>query len=542
MTDCIPVLDHPPVKKHRCICYAPTGIAALAHLVLSANSASNASAGANPMKDTVSPILPLDAAGITGWTEQADVLIVGGGGAGICAAIEAADAGASVVVLDAASEAGGSTAMAGGLIYMGGGTPTQLACGFEDDIEEMYRYLMLASGPDADAAKVRLYCDRTLEHYDWLTRQGVEFKPEYYPHKHTNTPNEAALMITGNEEAWPFIQHARPAPRGHKPRIKGDHGGIPLMQNLLRSAREKGVTVICEARALTTIRQGNEIVGIAARLDMQERCFRAHRGVILAAGGFIMNREMVALHSPRLAKGNYPNGNANDTGEGIRMGVGAGGRAVNMHEGFICTPFYPPHQFLESIIVDETGKRFINEDVYHGRLGSALLDRPDGRYYLIIDSRHFDVLTRPPMGGYPVAATADTATELESELQLPPGALQRTLSDYNLHAALAQDPAFHKNPKFLTSLDRPPYAAFDLTPGKGAIFATMTFGGLDTLPTGEVLGQQGTPVPGLYAAGRNSAGLPRCAAGYSSGMSIGDATFFGRLAGQRAAGRVGGEN
>ena len=72
-----------------------------------------------------------------------------------------------------------------------------------------------------------------------------------------------------------------------------------------------------------------------------------------------------------------------------------------MHEGFICTPFYPPHQFLEAIIVNELGQRFINEDVYHGRLGSAILDRPEGRYYLIIDSRNFDILERPPMGGVP---------------------------------------------------------------------------------------------------------------------------------------------
>jgi succinate dehydrogenase/fumarate reductase flavoprotein subunit len=156
-------------------------------------------------------------------------------------------------------------------------------------------------------------------------------------------------------------------------------------------------------------------VGIAVRIDMQERYFKARRGVVLAAGGFIMNEEMVANYAPRLARGNYPNGNPNDTGGGIRIGMGAGGAAINMHEGFVCTPFYPPHQFLESIIVDETGNRFINEDVYHGRLGSAILDKPEGRYYLVIDSRHFDVLDEPPMGGYPVKGTGESIEELERE-------------------------------------------------------------------------------------------------------------------------------
>ena len=492
---------------------------------------------ATPMNNQTFSEESIDAASIGDWNAETDVLIVGGGGAGICAAIEAADAGARVTVLEAASEPGGSTAMAGGLIYLGGGTPTQQACGFDDDVEEMYRYLMLAAGPDADSEKVRLYCDRSLEHYNWLTGQGVVFKPEYYPGKHTNTPNEAALMITGNEEAWPYINHARPAPRGHKPRIKGDHGGIPLMQNLLRSARDKGVQILCDARALTTIKSGSEVLGLSVRINMQQQYFRANRGVVLAAGGFIMNREMVAAYAPRLARGNYPNGNPNDTGGGIRIGMGAGGAAINMHEGFVCTPFYPPQQFLESIIVDQTGNRLINEDVYHGRLGSAILDKPDGRYYLIIDSRHFGVLEKPPLGGYPVAGTGESIDELEQELDLPTGALKDTLTTYNHFAAKAEDPDYHKSSKYLVPLDQPPYAAFDLTLGNGAIFAVMTFGGLDTLPTGEVLTVEKNIIPGLFAAGRNSAGLPRCAEGYSSGMSIGDATFFGRIAGLSAANR-----
>jgi 3-oxo-5alpha-steroid 4-dehydrogenase len=489
------------------------------------------------MKDKVAPLPAVDSDSVQDWYAETDVLVVGGGGAGICAAIEAADAGADVIVLEAASEPGGSTAMAGGLIYMGGGTATQLACGFTDSIEDMYNYLMQACGPEADAAKVRLYCDRTLEHYDWLIRQGVIFKPEYYPGKHTNTPNEAALMMTGNEEAWPYSDHARPAPRGHKPQIKGDHGGIPLMRTLLQRARDKGVQILCDARALAVIRHGEAVVGVNARIDMRETRMRARRGVVLAAGGFIMNRDMVAAYAPRLARGNYPNGNPNDTGDGIRIGLGAGAAMANMHDGFICTPFYPPGQFLESIIVDETGQRFINEDVYHGRLGSVILDRPDGRYYLIIDSRHFEVLQRPPMGGYPVAATGESIEELAEALQLPVPALVNTLSAYNRFAALGQDPRCHKHAKYLAPLDAPPYAAFDLTPGNGAIFATMTFGGLQTLPTGEVLTASNAIIPGLFAAGRNSAGLPRCAEGYSSGMSIGDATFFGRLAGLSAAGR-----
>lgn len=483
--------------------------------------------------DPTRPV-PLDS--VLDWHATTDVLIAGAGGAGTSAAIEALDAGAEVMLLEAASAGGGSTALSGGLIYMGGGTPVQHSCGFEDSTEAMYQYLLAASGPDADQAKIKLYCDESLQHFDWLIAQGVEFKHEYYAEKHTNTPNEAALMMTGNEDAWPDRNLAAPAPRGHKPRIKGDHGGIPLMKALLASAIAKGVDLVCDARVLNSIvdAQGR-VCGAVVRIDGQQRCIRARRGVVLCCGGFIMNREMVEHYAPRLALGNYPNGNPFDTGGGIKVGEAAGGALVNMHEGFICTPFYPPSEFLQAVIIDDSGERFINEDVYHGRMGSAILDRPERRYYLIIDSRHFEVLDRAPLGGYPVAAVEESATELEVALRLPEGSFSGMLRSYNEHAAAGADPQFHKHERFLVPLDRPPYAAYELTLGQGGFFAVMTFGGLDTLPSGEVLNGDGQVIAGLFAAGRNSAGVPRSAQGYASGMSVGDATFFGRKAGYACA-------
>ncbi len=491
----------------------------------------------SPTAEKPLPDRPRQAETVHEWHHATDVLIIGTGAAGMSAAIEAAAAGASVTMLDAASESGGSSRLSGGNLYMGGGTPTQKACGIDDDTESMYQYVLKAAGPSADHEKVRLYCDRSLEHYDWLTQQGVQFKPEYYPYKHTNTPGEEGLMYTGSELAHPFRELAKPAPRGHKPLIKGDFGGIPLMDNLTASATSAGVEIICDARALTLIQQGDRRVsGAVVRIDGQEKCFQARRGVILACGGFIMNEDMVARYAPQLqAPGCYPVGNPNDNGSGIRMGVGAGGAAINMSDGFFSTPYYPPGEFLESIIINDAGQRFINEDVYHGRMGQAILENPGRRCFLIIDSRYFDLLDKPPFGGYAVAGTGETIEELESELKLPSGTLCNTLSTYNRFAAEGTDPLFHKHESYVIPLDQPPYAAFELTPGSGAIYAAFTLGGLDTLPSGEVLTIEGRVVPGLYAAGRNAAGLPRWGPGYSSGMSLGDCTFFGRLAGTAAA-------
>jgi len=105
------------------------------------------------------PVLEKD---VTDWTDEKDVLIVGFGGAGACAAIEAADNGASVAIFEAASESGGSTKLSSAELYLGGGTRVQKAVGYEDSPDDVYGYLMASNGPQADAAKVRAYADGGL--------------------------------------------------------------------------------------------------------------------------------------------------------------------------------------------------------------------------------------------------------------------------------------------------------------------------------------------------------------------------------------------
>ncbi|MCX2979311.1 FAD-dependent oxidoreductase [Halieaceae bacterium IMCC14734] len=489
------------------------------------------------MSSKVSPSRPLRRESVESWHLETDVLIVGLGAAGASAAITARDAGAEVVVVEAASAGGGTTALAGGQIYFGGGTPTQKACGIEDRLEDMFQYLMLASGPSADEARVREYVDNNLAHFDWLVEQGLEFKPEYVKAKLNNTHGDEGLIYSGNETCYPYDEQARPAPRGHKGKAKGEGGGALLMDTLIASAERKGAWVLYEARALTSIvdEQGR-VVGLVVRIDGEERCIHARGGVVLCAGGFIMNREMLAQHAPRLLLSNFPLGNPNDTGMGIRIGQGAGGCAINMHEGFVSLPFYPPSCMVEGILVNGKGQRVVAEDVYHGRLGEEMFAAPDEKFYMVIDSRNFEAMEKPPLGGYSVAAVGETIEELEAELALPPGMLAHTLAFFNEHAAAGQDPLFHKRPPYLKPLDQPPYAAFDFSMGGGAWFPAFTFGGLDTSLDGEVLNAEGEAIAGLFAAGRTTCGLPRWGAGYASGMSIGDATYFGRKAGAAAAG------
>jgi succinate dehydrogenase/fumarate reductase flavoprotein subunit len=128
----------------------------------------------------------------------------------------------------------------------------------------------------------------------------------------------------------------------------------------------------------------------------------------------------------------------------------------------------------------------------------------------------------------------ETPEELERELALPEGSLVATLAVYNRHAERGIDPVFGKQRGYLKPLTVPPFGAIDCTTEK-AIYAAFTLGGLATDVDGAVLDPEGRAIPGLYGAGRATSGLS--VGSYSSGLSLGDGTFFGRRAGRSAAAR-----
>jgi succinate dehydrogenase/fumarate reductase flavoprotein subunit len=491
--------------------------------------------------DKTSPCKPRHARDIAAWDAETDVVIVGFGGAGGCAAIAAADAGAEVLLFELASASGGSTALSSAEIYMGGsgGTRVQRACGFEDNTEDMFTYMMMCAGPQADEAKIRNYCEHSAEHFEWLVELGVPFKDSFHQERAIMCLTDDGLLYTGSEKAYPFAQAAKPCPRGHNLYVEGDNGG-PLFMKIVTEnvAKRPAITVEYETRALTLVVDDTDaVVGIVVRQNQQERVVLARRGVILCAGGFVMNEEMIRKYAPKLTAGTQPIGNPGDTGAGVLMGMGAGGAAVNMHEGFISLPYYPPASMTHGIVINDKGQRFINEDVYHGRLGDFCLRQQSDRIYFIVTVEQYGDYEKVSYLGAEVAGTGETVAELEQELGLRAGTLQQTVSLYNEDCAAGEDTLFHKAPEWLVPLE-PPLVALDITPGRGAFVPFFTLGGLDTLPTGEVVNAQREIVPGLFAAGRTACGVVRTAAGYSSGMSVGDATFSGRLAGAQAAARL----
>ena len=472
------------------------------------------------------PATPL--ADLDGWDDQADVVVVGLGIAGTCAAIEASEAGADVIALERSAAGGGTSAHSGGIIYLGGGTPLQHACGFEDSADAMFDFLVAACGPDADEAKIRPYCDGSVDHYHWLVDHGIRFKQTFYPERDREPPTEDGLVYSGGEDSWPFAEVAAPAPRGHVPEHP-DATGVYIMARLLEALAETPVRVTTDAMVTSLVVDGDEVVGVVARVDGEDRAVQARGGVVLTAGGFIYNPAMVAQHTPLAAHCVFYVGTDTDDGSGIRLGQGVGGAVKHMSTLECSLPLNPPRRISVGILVNGKGERFINEDTYNGRIGLEILLRQGEEAYLVFDEEGYVVNAV----GMRATWVAETATELADEIGLPAGALEATLDAYNEAAARGEDPQFHKVAELVRPLV-PPLGAIDLRVDK-AIYAPFTLGGLDTTADSEVRDEQGAVIPGLYAAGRTTAGI--AVHGYVSGISLGDGSFFGRRAGAAAAAR-----
>jgi 3-oxo-5alpha-steroid 4-dehydrogenase len=472
----------------------------------------------------------VSAADVTSWSDEVDVLIVGFGIAGGCAAVSAAAAGARVLVLERAAAAGGTTAMAGGHFYLGGGTAVQEATGHADSAEEMYSYLVAVSRePEHD--KIRAYSEGSVEHFNWLEDLGFQFERSYYPEKAVIQPNTEGLMFTGNEKVWPYKDQAVPAPRGHKVPVPGDTGGASMVIDLLlKRADELGVRIHYETGAIGLIVDDGGVVGVAWKHFNDTGAIRA-KAVVIAAGGFVMNPDMVAAYTPKLAEKPFVLGNTYDDGLGIRLGVSAGGATKHMDQAFITAPVYPPSILLTGIIVNKLGERFVTEDSYHSRTSGFVMDQPDSAAYLIVDEAHME---RPEIPLIKFIDGWETVEEMEAALGIPQGKLVATLNRYNEYAARGEDPDFHKQPEFLAPQDKGPWGAFDLSLGH-AMYSGFTVGGLATSVDGQVLREDGSVILGLYASGACASNIAQDGKGYASGTQLGEGSFFGRRAGAHAA-------
>jgi len=519
-----------------------------------------------------------------GWDEETEVVVVGFGGAGACAAIEACDAGAAVIVLDAFG-GGGATAISGGVVYAGGGTHIQAEADVEDDVANMRAYLAQEVGDVVSPETLARFCEDSAANLRWLADQGVPFDASLCPVKTSYPTDDYFLYYSGNEGFLPFRATARPAPRGH--RAKGTSlPGANFYAPLRVAAEARGATVHESCRAQELVVDNGAVVGVLVRQippggaarwhrrlerwaiklvnynpGLAKRCrrwarglekkhgvvrrIRATKAVILTTGGFIYNRAMVKEHAPDFRRG-MPLGTAGCMGEGIRMGQAAGGAVDRMDRMSAWRFLNPPPAFVEGMLLDAEGNRYVNESLYGAAVGEVMVEERGGVGLLVID----DELKRTARTQVGRGKTqwfqtgpallnlwfnckrADSVNALASLGGFEPEVLRATLEVYNQAVRTETPDAFGKEKR--KALD-PPFYLLDVgIRSKLWPLPTLTLGGLVVDEgDGGVLREDGSRVPGLLAAGRAAVGL--CSRQYISGLSIADCVFSGRRAGKAAA-------
>jgi 3-oxo-5alpha-steroid 4-dehydrogenase len=522
-----------------------------------------------------------------------DVIVVGYGIAGVAAAIEAADAGARVLALDR-GYGGGASALSGGVVYAGGGTRYQRAAGVTDTPDNMARYLRQETRGVVSEATLRRFCETSPAMIDWLEAHGARFSAALCPYK-TSYPTDAHyLYYSGNEKAWPYTEHADPAPRGHRQVARGLSSGHDLLAALMDSAMRKGVAFRPLTRVHGLISDDDGIVrgvryrtvdadapGIAPRIATHRRLtavagklgnwlpkagkrvgrraeaiWRSQAAeaedragaVVIAAGGFVFNREMKAKYAGGFA-GIVPLGTVGDDGTGINLGLAAGGSTDHLERMTAWRFLSPPSALLEGVTIGPGGHRIANEDLYGATHSQVMVDKHSSRGYLIIDAaiwrkarrqvRYQTQSFQKVQAAYLFSVghqKGGTLGELAARIGVPAEALVATVSAYNDGIATGGGDPAHKAPELCTPLQVGPFYAIDISIRNSPAFPApgLTLGGLRVdEETGQLLTADDAPVPGLYAAGRTAIGI--CSNSYVSGLSLADGVFSGRRAGGHAA-------
>lgn len=466
------------------------------------------------------------------WSQESDLIVVGFGAAGAAAAIEAIEAGASVLVVERAGRGGGSTIRSGGMLYMGG-TQLQKDLGVEDSAENMLAYVTEVMGVHSNPKMLEHYCNNSGDLYDWCVSHGMVFEGTVDNEGYDVLPKEGVcLMYAGNERAWDYAQIATPAPRGHRP----NGGGFGIFE-ALEGFVEVGAEVLYNTVVTGLIvNDANAVIGVVAvDEDGNELRLKANKGVLISCGGFAMNETMLHDYMPdmQVVPPEARTATENDTGSGILMGMKVGAATKSMSTADIAHFIYRYGEMPCGIMVDSRGHRFLGEDWYGTWIGSIVEHYSPDKCFVVVDAvANEHVADGLGWQDLVPAAEADTIEDLAAQLDIEPGNLVASVERYNGLVAAGEDTDYHKVARFLKEIATPPFYAYDFSISQSTF---MSLGGLKINEEAQVIDGEGNPIDGLYAAGRSSCGIFGRYIG--SGCSIGDSLTFGRVAGKSIASR-----
>jgi len=471
-------------------------------------------------------------------TLEADVVAIGGGGAGLTAVIIAASGGASAIVIEKMAGVGGSTTFAEGIFA------AESSMQFRKNImlrkDDVFKRHMEATNWRANPSLVRTFINKSASTIEWLQNLGVEFI-------------EPAALHPGGPQTWHTI-------KGY---------GAAMVKVLRKKAKENNVQIITKTTAKKLITEGGCVTGLIAE-DRDANTIRVSaKAVVIADGGFANNKEMLEKHTsagPNL----IPMGNEGKMGEGIQMAWDAGAAAEGTDVLQLITPVVRTERgltHLQAIVVqpylwiNKMGKRFFDEGTFpFPFVGNAQTNQKDQIMFHIFDEPTKGYMKEngidSGLGMHVPTSTkledidaelnrgvddgevfvADSIKELASDIDVNVKALSETIDEYNRYCDQGHDDLFAKDPKYLHPVRIPRFYAV-----RGFPSFTGTLGGIKINHKTEVLNKDFEVIPGLYAAGNCAGGM--YGDSYDAtcpGTAMGFAINSGRMAGENALAYIAG--
>lgn len=438
-----------------------------------------------------------------------DVIIVGAGGAGLTAAIQAHELGLNVAVFEKNSSLGGNTTRASSGMNASESL-VQLDEGIIDNKEDFYQETLKGGGLLNDRELLRYFVDHSAAAIDWLRNHGIEL---------TN------LTITGGMSKK----------RAHRPASMAPVGNY-LITGALKQIQQEGIPVFNNAKVVKLLQDENKNVnGVQLETEEGTKAVSA-KAVLLASGGFGSSKELIKKYRPDLVDYKTTN-QPGATGDGLKLAdqIDAQLEQMDFIQVHPTAQTDTDHVYLigeglrgeGAILVNKSGRRFVNEMNTRKIVSNAITNLNEDGAYLIFDQGIRDNFTAVEFYDHiGLVQHGDNLTELAQAIDVSGSNLEETIKTWNEAVNTKNDSEFGRTTGMDRLIAKGPFFAIHINP---AIHYTM--GGIHINSKTEVLDTNGNVINGLYAAGEVSGGLH--GNNRIGGNSVAETVVFGRQAGMQ---------
>lgn len=438
-----------------------------------------------------------------------DIIIVGAGGAGMSAALEAKEKGLNPVIFEKMPVAGGNTTKSSSGMNASQ-TKFQKEQGIEDNNDLFYEETLAGGHNTNDKEMLRFFVDNSASAIDWLDSIGIKLNN---------------ITITGGMKEK----------RTHRPE-DGSAVGKYLVTGLVKNVQEKSIPLFVNADVKEITQADGKVNGVKVVIDQKDEKTITAKAVVVTTGGFGSNADLIAKVRPDL-KGLVTTNQVGSTGDGITMIEKLGGVTVDMDQIQVHPTVQQDKSYLigeavrgeGAIMVSNEGKRFVNELNTRDKVTAAINTLPEKAATLVFDSgvkSRVKAIEQYDKMGFVVKG--DTIEDLAKAINVPADQLKATMDTWNKAVKDKKDSEFDRTTGMDNDLSGAPYYAIKIAPG-----IHYTMGGIKINTNTEVLNKDGQPIAGLFAAGEVTGGLH--GENRIGGNSVAEIIIFGRQAGIKSA-------